>query len=100
MITCVQAFCKLSSILAIKDILIFSPMCVPVREKPFRTAKSKIDFHLCISFCQYFLRRHICFINACCAYFYELFSLDVLKIINYNVTNNRFYHTYDKGVTM
>lgn len=86
MLTCVQAFCKLSRILAIKGVLIFSPMCVPVREKPFKIAKSKIYFHLCISFCQYFVHRHICFINAYwayCIYFYELFSPDVLKIIDF-----------------
>lgn len=41
MLTCVQAFCKLSSILAIKGVLIFSPMCVPVRENPLRLPKVK-----------------------------------------------------------
>lgn len=47
MITDVQAFCKLSSILAVSSIIIFSRVCIPMIENLSVSAKSKTYFLVC-----------------------------------------------------
>lgn len=64
MITCVQAFYKLSTILTILCIIMFSLVCIPVIEKPFIIAKSKIYFHLCVTILPRFhTQAHVCHIS-------------------------------------